>query len=129
MKQINIYRTGEDVPAWGARLEAPTAWIAAQVAANSWGLPERVVVDPEWQFDPENPKEEPPTVTLPAEYRIEIIDLPDGYDYREKRAAAYPPLTALADALVHQSMGDNGEALASYLSACAQVKEQYPKPE
>ena len=44
------------------------------------------------------------------------------------RANKYPPLAVLADALVHQQMGDGGVALQAYLSACIAVKAAYPKP-
>jgi len=43
------------------------------------------------------------------------------------RAQSYPPLTDLADALVHQSMG-NDQPLQDYLAACRAVKENIPKP-
>lgn len=48
--------------------------------------------------------------------------------YRELRARAYPSVTDLNDALVHQSMGDGGVALAAYFTACQAVKTKYPKP-
>ncbi|AOO81660.1 hypothetical protein [Bosea vaviloviae] len=49
-------------------------------------------------------------------------------DYRARRAADYPPLTELADALVHQQAGD-GSKLCAYLDACRAVKARYPKPD
>lgn len=48
--------------------------------------------------------------------------------YQDKRKAEYPPLTNLADALVHQDMGDGGAALKAYCVACEAVKAKYPKP-
>jgi hypothetical protein len=48
-------------------------------------------------------------------------------DYRRRRANAYPPLSELADALVHQQMG-NDQPMKKYLEACAAVKKRYPKP-
>lgn len=48
-------------------------------------------------------------------------------DYRSKRAAEYPPLADLADALVKQP-ADGGAALAAYRAACLAVKAKYPKP-
>ncbi|WNJ88464.1 hypothetical protein [Bosea sp. 685] len=49
-------------------------------------------------------------------------------DYRARRAADYPALTELADALVHQQAGD-GAKLRAYLDACRAVKARYPKPD
>lgn len=49
-------------------------------------------------------------------------------DYRTLRAAHYPPLMDLADALYHQSEG-RPEKLAEYLAACDAVKKKFPKPE
>jgi hypothetical protein len=46
--------------------------------------------------------------------------------YLEERRAAYPPLTDLADALVHQHMGDEAPLLA-YFEKCEAVKTQFPK--
>ncbi len=48
-------------------------------------------------------------------------------DYAKRRAREYPPLTDLADALVHQANGDDTK-LEAYLAACRAVKERYPKP-
>ncbi len=48
-------------------------------------------------------------------------------DYRQRRRAEYPPLSALADALVHQAAG-NPEPMREYLAACQAVKDRYPKP-
>lgn len=44
-----------------------------------------------------------------------------------QRQIAYPPLADLADALVHQQMGDDGVALTTYLNKCIAVKTQFPK--
>jgi hypothetical protein len=48
-------------------------------------------------------------------------------DYRAARRAKYPPLEQLADALVHQQLG-NPEPLKAYVAACAAVKAACPKP-
>jgi len=50
---------------------------------------------------------------------------PNAYKY--KRAPEYPPLTDLADALYHQSKGDETK-LTAYLAKCEAVKTKYPKP-
>lgn len=47
--------------------------------------------------------------------------------YDRRRAADYPPIEDLADALVHQANGDDTK-LTAYLEACKAVKERYPKP-
>lgn len=47
-------------------------------------------------------------------------------DYMVYRAAAYPPLEDLADALVHQANGD-GSHLQAYFDACLAIKQKYPK--
>jgi hypothetical protein len=49
---------------------------------------------------------------------------PDTYKYQ--RAKEYPPLTDLADALYHQSKGDETK-LTAYLAKCETVKQKYPK--
>ena len=51
-------------------------------------------------------------------HRIEL-------DYRAMRAAAYPPLADLADALVKQ----DDAALADYREQCLAVKARFPKPQ
>jgi hypothetical protein len=47
-------------------------------------------------------------------------------DYRERRSREYPPLTELADALVHAHDGDQTQ-LQAYYQACLDVKSRYPK--
>jgi hypothetical protein len=50
----------------------------------------------------------------------------DSEAYKNKRAPEYPPLTDLADALYHQSKGDETK-LTAYLAKCEAVKQKYPK--
>ena len=50
----------------------------------------------------------------------------DALEYARKRAPEYPPLTDLADALYHQSKGDETK-LTAYLAKCEAVKQKYPK--
>lgn len=47
-------------------------------------------------------------------------------DVDKLRSIAYPPFEVLADALFHQSNGDNTKMLA-YLAAVEAVKAKYPK--
>lgn len=56
-------------------------------------------------------------VELPEEERIGYI--------RGLRAEAYPPLQELADAIVHQQMGDE-EPMSEYIAKCQAVKDKYP---
>ena len=51
----------------------------------------------------------------------------DAHAYIENRAVEYPPLVDLADALYHQSKGDETK-LTAYLAKCEAVKTKYPKP-
>ena len=44
-----------------------------------------------------------------------------------QRYQAYPALEVLADALVHQAMG-NHAPLDAYVQACIKVKKDFPKP-
>ena len=46
--------------------------------------------------------------------------------YKDKRAAEYPPLTELADALYHQQNGDDSK-MTAYLAKVDAVKQKYPK--
>ena len=69
--------------------------------------------------------------TRPTDTQIaaEIIRLQAEYDeqeYARKRAPEYPPLTDLADALYHQSKGDETK-MTAYLAKCEAVKQKYPK--
>lgn len=48
-------------------------------------------------------------------------------DYSMRRAAEYPPLSELADAMVHRAAGDDSK-LKAYFEACRAVKERFPKP-
>ena len=50
----------------------------------------------------------------------------DDNEYKELRRTEYPPLTDLADALYHQSKGDETK-LTAYLAKCEAVKQKYPK--
>jgi hypothetical protein len=50
----------------------------------------------------------------------------DANAYKDKRRLEYPPLTDLADALYHQSKGDETK-LTAYLAKCEAVKTKYPK--
>ena len=50
----------------------------------------------------------------------------DAHAYIAKRQPEYPPLTDLADALYHQSKGDDTK-LTAYISKCEAVKQKYPK--
>jgi hypothetical protein len=50
----------------------------------------------------------------------------DPQAYISKRVKEYPPLTDLADALYHQSKGDETK-LTAYLAKCEAVKQKYPK--
>jgi hypothetical protein len=49
---------------------------------------------------------------------------PNAYKY--KRTQEYPPLTDLADALYHQSKGDETK-LTAYIAKVEAVKQKYPK--
>jgi hypothetical protein len=46
--------------------------------------------------------------------------------YINQRKLEYPPLSELADALVHQAMG-NPVPMEEYVAACLAVKAKYPK--
>jgi hypothetical protein len=48
--------------------------------------------------------------------------------YQNNRKKEYPPLTDLADALVHNDMGDPSH-LRVYFDSCEAVKAKYPKPQ
>lgn len=50
----------------------------------------------------------------------------DANAYKGLRQKEYPPLTDLADALYHQSKGDETK-LTAYLAKCEAVKQKYPK--
>jgi hypothetical protein len=50
----------------------------------------------------------------------------DAHAYIENRQREYPSLTDLADALYHQSKGDETK-LTAYLAKCEAVKTKYPK--
>ena len=50
----------------------------------------------------------------------------DAHAYIAKRQPEYPALTDLADALYHQSKGDETK-LTAYLAKCEAVKTKYPK--
>jgi hypothetical protein len=63
----------------------------------------------------------PPSPTQVANYIASKL-------YKEQRASLYPSIKDLADALVHQDMGDNGTAVKAYYAACEAVKAKYPKP-
>lgn len=70
-------------------------------------------------------------ISQPSKEQIdaEIFRLQTEYDaqeYARKRQPEYPPLTDLADALYHQSKGDETK-MTAYLAKCEAVKQKYPK--
>lgn len=67
----------------------------------------------------------PPKATIDAEI-ARLQSVYDALEYARKRAPEYPPLTDLADALYHQSKGDETK-LTAYLAKCEAVKQKYPK--
>jgi hypothetical protein len=72
-----------------------------------------------------NSQERPTDVEIDAE----IVRLQAEYDskaYIAKRQKEYPPFADLADALYHQSKGDETK-LTAYLAKCEAVKTKYPK--
>lgn len=68
-----------------------------------------------------------------ADVAAALVEM-DALGYRERRAAAYPPMGELADALVKIHSGDpalaaEGEAqLGAYVAACLRTKSAHPKP-
>ncbi len=65
-----------------------------------------------------------PKVSVPSMKEIQVIL--DENKYISLRMRAYPPITDLADALVHQANGDL-QPLAEYVQKCNMVKKQFPK--
>jgi hypothetical protein len=64
----------------------------------------------------------------PVTYNEETVQsYIDSQAYIENRQREYPPLADLADALYHQSKGDETK-LTAYLAKCEAVKTKYPKP-
>lgn len=87
-----------------------------------WSLPGMNYTKIIWHDNTVPPTEE--------ELNAEVVRLQAEYDAREyqrQRATEYPPLQDLADALFWQAQG-NTQPMTDYLAACAQVKQQYPKP-
>jgi hypothetical protein len=70
MKRITIYKMPEDTVIAGADMADPTAWIAGEVAKNSWGLPAR----PDTDFVPGEGQTPADAPILPATYRYDIVD-------------------------------------------------------
>ena len=56
--------------------------------------------------------------------RLKELEITEAY--KAKRQAEYPLLADLADALYHQSKGDETK-LTAYLAKCEAVKTKYPK--
>jgi hypothetical protein len=81
----------------------------------------------------------PTTVTIRGDEAFDAAGNPVAYDETAvqayidanaciaKRQSEYPPLADLADALYHQSKGDETK-LTAYLAKCEAVKTKYPKP-
>lgn len=68
---------------------------------------------------------------IPTREQIEssMRDLQEFHDkteYRRQRAAEYPPLADLADALYWQSQGDDSK-MTEYLTNISTIKNKYPK--
>jgi hypothetical protein len=73
-----------------------------------------------------NPSTAPVTEQQIATEKTRLQTIYDANEYARKRAPEYPPITDLADALYHQSKGDETK-LTAYLVKCEAVKQKYPK--
>lgn len=69
--------------------------------------------------------ENPNYLTWLAEGNTPEPYIPPSIDYRDARAAEYPPITDYLDAIVKS----DSEALNKYISDCNAVKQKYPKPD
>ena len=73
-----------------------------------------------------NPSVAPVTEQQITTERVRLQADYDAKEYQRKRVREYPPLTDLADALYHQSKGDETK-MTAYLAKCEAVKQKYPK--
>lgn len=95
MKKVSIKKQG--IETHGAQMEDPTAWIAQEVANNSWGLPDRWLPDSPMSplSDEEKAKATETRVVddvteyfFPAEYTIEITDITAEIEQEKANAEA-----------------------------------------
>lgn len=116
MKKVIV--TKNNGATYGAELEDPTEWIESCISNNSWGLPERDVLDEEG-----NPTGE----KLPAEYTIEITDITHDHALQvciNNRVLEYPTAEEFLNAYF-----DGGEiAVQELQNKRLQIKAKYPKP-
>lgn len=116
MKKVTI--TKNNGATYGAELEDPTEWIESCISNNSWGLPERDVLDEEGN---------PTGNKIPAEYTIEIIDITSEHALQQciqNRKAEYPTPEEFMNAFF-----DGGdEAVQALQAKRLEIKAKYPKP-
>jgi hypothetical protein len=142
MKQIKIinHKTNRS---YGATFNDPSDWIESCILKNSWGKPERWVLENSESYNESDVLEEEliinedtgdteTMVLLKADYTIEIIDLEKDYDYLlqqcyENRKKEYPIIEELANALFWKEQGDSSK-YNEYIKKCEEVKMKYPKP-
>ena len=100
MKKVSIKKQG--IETHGAQMEDPTAWIAQEVANNSWGKPDRWLPDSPMSplSDEEKAKATETRVVndglgngwteyfFPAEYTIEITDITAEIEQEKANAEA-----------------------------------------
>ena len=66
--------------------------------------------------------------TIPKPTLAELEAVIKAYSYQEQRRFEYPPLTDLADAIVHKELG-NPVPMQEYIEKCVAVKKRIPKGE
>ena len=87
--------------------------------------PQVVIIDGDQAFDAQGNLVELDMVAVSTEHARLKAEF-KATEYQRKRQKEYPPLTELADALYHQSKGDDTK-MTAYLAKCEAVKQKYPK--
>lgn len=103
------------------------AWVAKEVANNSWGLPERDELEP----DPIGLMK-PTGRRLPAEYTVEVIDLTKDLDWLDsqvdaKRKVEYPSTEQMVQAIWEKVVANDNTLLENFKAQFTAANLKHPK--
>lgn len=135
MKKV-IIQNNSGIELAKAEMQDPSEWIADCISNNSWGKPERWILEGSEQVDPSDILETEARdkygelktyIKLKAEYTIQVLDVTfekDLEDCIQNRIRAYPSPQDFLNAYF-----DGGaDALELLKQKRLEVKAKYPKP-
>lgn len=135
MKKV-IIKNNSGIELAKAEMQDPSEWIAECIANNSWGKPERWILENSEQVDPSDILETEARdeygelktyIKVKAEYTIEVLDVTYDHELQEcinNRRASYPT----PEAFLNAYFDGGADALELLKQKRLEVKAKYPKP-